>query len=262
VPVLDAWELAGVFGAGLVAGTVNTVVGSGSLLTFPTLLAFGFRPLVANVSNTIGLVPGSVSGALGYRRELRGQRARVIEYSGLTVAGGALGGALLLLLPSSSFEKVVPFLIVLACVLVAVQPWLSARVAERAEQRADAAEPRPRRRMPVLDAGVFLTAVYGGYFGAAQGVIMIALLAIFVDDAMQRLNALKNVLAAVVNGTSALIFAFFAPVSWTVVVVLGIGAAIGGQLGAHVGRRLPPEVLRIVIVVVGLVVAVKLFLSW
>jgi uncharacterized protein len=261
VPTLNPWEIAGIFGAGVVAGTVNTVVGSGSLLTFPTLVAFGYSPLVANVSNTVGLVPGSVSGAFGYRRELVGQRARLTRLSAPALAGGLLGAGLLLVLPSTSFEKVVPFLIVIACVLVVAQPRLAAREASREAARALVHGDRERPSL-LLDGSVFLTGVYGGYFGAAQGVILMALLAIFVDDHLQRLNATKNVLTALVNGVAALLFMIFAPIAWLPAGILAVGATIGGQIGAKVGRRLPPGLLRLVIVVVGAAVTVKLFWSW
>jgi uncharacterized protein len=256
VPVLSPWEMAGLLGAGAVAGTVNTVVGSGSLLTFPTLLAFGYSPLVANVSNTVGLVPGSISGALGYRRELVAQRDRLRRLGGVSLAGGFVGAGLLLLLPSDSFQRVVPYLILLACALVVVQPRLSAHMVRRAARRTE-----PGRAHLLLDSGVFLTAIYGGYFGAAQGVILVALLGIFLDDHLQRLNAAKNVLAALVNGIAALLFVVFAHVAWLPAALLAAGAIIGGQVGARIGRRLPPTVLRVLILVVGLGVAVKLFVA-
>jgi hypothetical protein len=256
VPALNPWEIAGVVGAGVIAGTVNTVVGSGSLLTFPTLLAFGYSPLVANVSNTLGLVPGSVSGALGYRRELTGQAPRIRRLGAISLAGGLLGAGLLLVLPSSSFERVVPYLIVVACVLVVAQPRLSARMIRRA-----AARPETHRPHAMLDVAVFLTAIYGGYFGAAQGVILIALLGIFVDEHLQRLNAAKNVLAALVNGVAAMLFIIFAPIAWLPAGLLAIGSTIGGQIGARLGRRLRPDFLRLLIVVVGVGVAIKLFVS-
>jgi uncharacterized membrane protein YfcA len=256
VPALNPWEIAGIFGAGIVAGTANTVVGSGSLLTFPTLVAFGYSPLVANVSNTLGLVPGSVSGAIGYRSELAGQRARVTRLGVVSIAGGLLGAGLLLLLPSTSFERVVPYLILVACALVVVQRRLSAVMIKRAAARPDRAGPHV-----LLDVGVFATAIYGGYFGAAQGVILVALLGIFVEDHLQRLNAAKNVLAGLVNGVAAILFVIFAPIAWLPAGLLAAGSTIGGQIGAKAGRRLPPKVLQVLIVVVGTAVAIKLLVS-
>jgi uncharacterized membrane protein YfcA len=256
--VLSGWQDLGVFGAGIVAGLVNTVVGSGSLVTFPTLVAFGYSPLIANVSNTVGLVPGSASGAFGYRRELRGQGALVRRLATASAMGGAVGAVLLLALPGSAFEKVVPFLVLMACALVVLQPKLTAIVAARRASR----EPGRRPGGVVLDVAVFATAVYGGYFGAAQGVILIALLGILIDDELQRLNAVKNVLAGTVNATAAVIFVAFSHIAWLPAALLAVGATIGGQLGAHVGRRIPPRALRALILVVGIAVAIKLFAVW
>jgi uncharacterized membrane protein YfcA len=247
-------EAIAILAAGFAAGTINTIVGSGSLLTFPTLLAFGYPPVVANVSNTVGLVPGSISGAVGYRLELRGQGRRVALMSLVGAAGGLTGAVLLLALPATSFERVVPFLILGACLLVALQPRLSRTVAER---RSANAREHP---LPLL-GGVFLTGIYGGYFGAAQGVILIALLGIFLPDDIQRLNALKNVIAAVVNGVAGVVFVIVAPVSWPPALLLATGAIVGGQVGALVGRRLPPTALRGTIVVVGTIVGVRLLLG-
>src|SRR3954469_1112052 len=182
----------GILLAGRAAGTINTIVGSGSLITFPTLLAAGYPAVTANVSNALGLVPGSLSGAFGYRRELEGQRERLIRLAVASLAGGVTGAILLLTLPSSVFDGVVPILILVACALVVVQPRLSRILAGR---RGDDA---PAHGGPALFVTVFLTGVYGGYFGAAQGVILLALLAIFVPDDLQRLNAAKNVLALLV----------------------------------------------------------------
>jgi uncharacterized protein len=260
--------------AGLAAGTINTIVGSGSLITFPTLLAFGYAPVVANISNTLGLVPGSVSGVVGYRRELTGQRARAMPLVVAALLGGVTGAVLLLALPSSAFERIVPILILVACVLVAFQPRLTRAVAER---RASSAEPSHHHVTggPLLLVGVYLNGIYGGYFGAAQGVILIALLAILIDDDLQRLNGLKNLLTVVVNGIAAAVFVLYpivvvavlgpsaAPphVDWGVSLVLGVGAIVGGQLGASVGRRLSPFVLRSAIVVVGTIVAIRLLIA-
>ena len=237
--------------AGVFAGTINTVVGSGTLVTFPVLLAVGYSPVVANVSNTLGLVPGSVSGAIGYRAELEGQRARVRTLGTASVLGGIVGAMLLLSLPSAAFDAIVPVLIVLALMLVVAQPRLSRMLAERRDQV------RPHGG-PLLWTGVFGTGIYGGYFGAAQGVILLAITGIAIPEDLQRLNALKNVLAGLVNGVAAVIFVLFASVAWLPAVLLAVGSAAGGQLGARIGRRLPPAALRGVIVVVGVAAIVQL----
>lgn len=243
--------------AGLGAGTINTLVGSGTLITFPTLLAFGVPPVTANVSNTIGLVPGSISGAWGYRRELAGQRARLLRLGSASLLGGLVGGVLLLVLPDDAFGAVVPVLIVFGLVMVVLQPRISRAVSARSA-----------RTGRVVDAvggalwvwpAVLLTGVYGGYFGAAQGVLLMAVMGIGIQESLQRLNAVKNVLAAIVNLVAGILFAFVADVDWLVVLLIGIGSTLGGQLGASVGRRLPALALRVVIVVVG-TVALLVFL--
>jgi uncharacterized membrane protein YfcA len=242
-----------IVGAGLAAGTINTIVGSGSLITFPTLLALGYAPVVANVSNTIGLVPGSISGTIGYRRELEGQGPRIKTLGVASTVGGLTGGVLLLALPGSVFREVVPVLILVACVLVALQPRLARRAAN---------QPGGRREHggPLLFATVFGTGVYGGYFGAAQGVILIALLGIFIEDTLQRLNAAKNLLAALVNGVAAVLFVVAAHVAWGAAALLAAGSIVGGQVGATIGRRIPAPLLRVIIVVVGTAVAVRLLI--
>jgi uncharacterized protein len=249
-------EALAVFLAGTAAGTINTVVGSGSLVTFPTLLALGYSPVVANVSNTVGLVPGSISGAVGYRRELAGQRARLFRLGVAAVIGGAAGAVLLLILDPAVFEAVVPALILLGCVLVVAQPRLSSWVGARRE----GSEPRTHGSWLVWLA-VLGTAVYGGYFGAAQGVLFIAVLGLGLDDTLQRTNATKNVLAGVVNAVAALLFAVFADVDWLAAGVLAVGATIGGQLGATVGRRLPDWALRGFVVVVGVAAVLQFTLD-
>jgi uncharacterized membrane protein YfcA len=248
-------EIVAILLAGTAAGTINTVVGSGTLITFPTLLAFGVPPVTANVSNTIGLVPGSVSGAIGYRRELAGQRSRVLRLSVASLIGGTAGAVLLLVLPDDAFTAIVPALIVLGLVLVVCQPRISAWVARRHE----AAGGMPYHGTWWVWPGVLGTGVYGGYFGAAQGVLLMAVLGTGVDESLQRLNGVKNILAAVVNAVAGLIFAVVADVDWWVVLLIGVGSVIGGQIGATVGRRLPPVGLRIAIVVVG-TVALGVFL--
>jgi uncharacterized membrane protein YfcA len=255
--VIDPLSAIVIVTAGVLAGIMNTIVGAGSLITFPTLLLLGYPPLVANVSNTIGLVPGALSGSIGYRRELAGQRARARPLLVAGALGGVTGASLLLILPASAFARIVPALILVACALVAVQPRLSAWVVAR----------RARSGVihagggPLLIAGVYLTGIYGGYFGAAQGVILIALLAILVDDELQRLNGLKNVIATVINAVAALIFIALAPVAWAPAILLAIGSTIGGQLGAAVGRRLSPFALRLAIISIGLIVATRWLLG-
>ena len=245
-------EVVAIFAAGLLAGTINTIVGSGSLITFPTLLAFGFTPLTANVSNTIGLVPGSISGAIGYRHELTGQTQRAIWLGAPAAVGGLTGGLLLLAYPGA-FAAIVPVLIAVALVLVATGPYLSRRLAEHRHEEAHRSGP--------LAFLLFAGSVYGGYFGAGMGIIMIALLTIFLPDSIQRLNGLKNVLAALINGVAALLFIALAPVNWGVALIIATGSICGGQLGAGVGRRLPPRVLRAAIIVVGIAAEAKLLLT-
>ncbi len=240
--------------AGVGAGAINAVVGSGSLITFPTLLAVGYPPVVANVSNNIGVVPGAVFGAYGFRRELVGQRHRVRLLASASAAGGLTGAILLLTLPSEVFDTIVPLLVLLACVLMAFQPRLAAMVASRRAEGARDVGVTPM----VL---VYLAGVYGGYFGAAQGVILLAILGVFVPDHLARSNAVKNVLAGVVNGVAALFFILFAQVAWEAVALVAVGAAAGGTLGARVGRRVSPTVLRILVIAIGLLVAVRLLVG-
>jgi uncharacterized protein len=257
--LIDPLEALVIIAAGMAAGMINTIVGSGSLITFPTLLLLGYPPLVANVSNTVGLVPGTLSGAIGYRRELVGQRARAKPLLVAAGLGGLTGAGLLLLLPASAFARIVPILILVACALVAVQPRLSTWVVER--RARSGANPAHADGGPILIVSVYLTGIYGGYFGAAQGVILIALLSILIDDGLQRLNGLKNLITTVINAVAALIFILVAPVAWAPAILLAIGSTIGGQLGAIAGRRLSPVALRGVIIVVGVIVAVKLLIG-
>jgi len=247
---MSVLEALAIVGTGLVAGTINTIVGSGSLITFPTLLAFGFSPVVANVSNTVGLVPGSLSGAIAYRSELRGQRPRLLVLGAGSVTGGITGAVLLLVLPGSVFRHVVPALILVACALVALQPRLSARLAHNRDRHAHGG--------PALVASVYLAGVYGGYFGAAQGVILVSLLGIFFADHIQRLNAAKNVLALLVNGAAAVLFMVFAHVAWDAAGLVAAGSVVGGQVGGVLGRRLPAPLLRGVIIAVGVAAALAL----
>jgi uncharacterized protein len=249
-------EAAAILGAGMAAGAINAIVGSGSLITFPTLLAFGYPPIVANVSNNVGLVSGNISGAVGYRRELAGQRGRLIRLGVFSVAGSVAGSAALLALPSRSFSYIVSALILTACVLVLAQPWLSARIAAR---RPPAAARGGYERIGCgLSAGVFGAAVYGGYFGAAQGVLVIGLLGSFLDESLQRVNGAKNVLVTLVNGTAAVVYIGFAHVAWLVVLLIALGSTLGGLAGARYGRRLSSSALRLLVAGIGIVSVVKL----
>ena len=252
---MTLFEAVAILLAGVAAGTINTVVGSGTLITFPTLLAFGIPPVTANVSNTIGLVPGTLSGAIGYRRELVGQRSRLLRLGPASLLGGIVGAVLLLVLPDEAFSAIVPVLILLGCVLVVFQPRISKAVAARHEAGGGLPDHGAWWVWPT----VLVTGVYGGYFGAAQGVLLMAVLGIGVPETLQRSNATKNVLALLVNGIAAVIFILVADVDWAVAGLIAAGSIVGGQIGATWGRRLPPLGLRIVIVVVG-VVALASFL--
>ncbi|GAA3890708.1 sulfite exporter TauE/SafE family protein [Saccharothrix violaceirubra] len=235
--------------AGVFAGGINTIVGSGTLVTFPVLLAVGLPPITANVSNSLGLVPGSLSGAWGYRRELAGQKPRIARLLPASLLGGVVGAVLLVNLPDDAFAAIVPVLIAIALVLVVVQPWLNRRLAE---------VHRPANGGLVLWAGIFFAGIYGGYFGAAQGVLVMGLMGVLMNEHLQRMNALKNLLTAFVNLVAGLVFVFIADVDWLAVALLAAGSVVGGQLGARVGRRLPPAALRAVIVVVGVVAIVQM----
>jgi uncharacterized membrane protein YfcA len=237
--------------AGMAAGTINTVVGSGTLITFPVLLAFGYAPVTANVSNTIGLVPGSASGAWGYRRELGGQRPRVLRLGAMSVLGGITGAVLLLVLPASAFKAIVPVFIALALVLTLLQPrlnrWLAAREVDL-----------DRRGRVLTPLAVYATGIYGGYFGAAQGILLLAILGVALPQDLHRTNALKNVLAGLVNGVAGVYFVFAAHVAWAPAAIIAVASILGGQLGARYGRRLEPALLRALIVVVGIAAIVRL----
>lgn len=250
-------EIVAILLAGVAAGTINTVVGSGTLITFPTLLALGVPPVTANVSNTVGLVPGTLSGAIGYRRELAGQRRRLLRLGPASLTGGIVGAILLLVLPSEAFDTIVPVLIGIGVLLVVLGPTIGRKVAARAAARGGLPEHGAWWVWPA----VWGTGVYGGYFGAAQGVLLMAVLGIGVDDDLQRHNATKNVLALIVNGVAALVFIVVADVDWSVAGLIAVGSIVGGQLGATVGRRLPPLALRLVIVAVGLTALVALLVD-
>ncbi|MFE9555921.1 sulfite exporter TauE/SafE family protein [Streptomyces sp. NPDC006692] len=255
---LSIWEALAVFAAGIGAGTINTIVGSGTLLTFPVLLATGLPPVTANVSNALGLVPGSISGAIGYRHELRGQSRRVLRLGATALLGGLAGAVLLLALPSKAFDAIVPVLVGAALVLVLFQPRISAAIKRRREARGTEAHPEGGTALLV---GLFFASMYGGYFGAAQGVLYLSLMGLLLHESLQRINAVKNILGAVVNGIAAVFFLFVAHFDWTAVLLIAVGSTIGGQIGAKVGRRLKPAVLRGVIIAVGVVAILQLTLK-
>ena len=244
--------------AGIAAGAMNAVVGAGTLVTFPTLLALGVPPILANVSNTVGLVTGSVAGAYGYRATLTGRLRLVLRLVAASTVGGVTGATLLLALPSRTFEFVVPVLLVASAVLAALQPRVAAAVALRRAAKATAAgeSGEPVQGGPLLLLGVAATGVYGGYFGAAQGVILLALLGMFVAGDLNEVNGVKNVLATVANTVSALVFISVTTVDWRVAGLIALGAAVGGSLGGRYGRRLPSDALRALIVVIAVVAAV------
>jgi uncharacterized protein len=251
---MDVGEVVAIALAGLAAGAINAVVGSGTLITFPVLLAFGYAPVTANVSNTIGLVPGSISGAVGYRRELVGQRRRILRLGSASLLGGTTGAVLLLVLPASAFKAIVPIFIAIALVMVVVQPRLNRALAERRVSRENEGG-------LLTPLGVYAAGVYGGYFGAAQGILLLGLLGVLLPQDLQRTNALKNVLAAIVNGVAGVYFAFAAHVEWAPAGIIAGASIFGGQIGAHYGRRLHPSVLRGVIVVVGVTAIIHLLVT-
>ena len=247
------WEVAIIALAGLWAGLINAVVGSGTLVTFPVLVALGYPPVTATTSNAIGLITGSITGAVGYRSELEGQGRRLARYAVASFLGAIVGAVLLLKLPADAFETIVPVLVGISVILVLVQPLLSRRLSNRTVV--------DRTASPLLYVLIFLVGIYGGYFTAAQGIMLVGVMGLLVADPLQRLNAFKNALAAVVNVVAGVIYAFVAPVSWPVVAVLAVSSTVGGLLGATVGKRLSPRVLRGVIVVIGVAAVVHLLIE-
>lgn len=253
--ILEAFA---VFLAGAGAGFINAIVGAGTLITFSTLLAFGVPPVVANASNNVGLAPGSLSAAWGYRRELSGQRHRVWLLASASLLGAIIGAVLLLALPSEAFNAIVPALILLGVVLVIAQKPLSRWVSRHHPQGDESGNPVGTPGWVWI--GVFLCGIYGGYFGAAQGVLLMANMGIAISESMQRLNAVKNVLATVANTVAGVIFVVLAPVDWRIAGLIAVGSVIGAQIGAQFGRRLPEVVYRTFIVVVGLTALVVFLL--
>lgn len=238
--------------AGLVAGAVNAMAGGGSLISFPALLSVGYTPLVANVTNTVALVPGYLGGSVAYRAELAGQRSTVWRLGAVSLVGALVGAVLLLVVPASVFGRVVPWLILLASGLLLVQPVIRRMV----EQEENAG-----MRYTILVLGAqFVASIYGGYFGAGLGVLMLAFLGIFLHDTLQRLNALKGLLSLVINLASAIFFVLFAPVAWLPVLIMAVASLAGGHLGVHLARHMSNTLLRAVVILFGVIVAVKLLL--
>lgn len=247
-------EIGGILLAGVWAGMINTIVGSGTLVTFPTLLFFGYPAVSANISNSLGLVAGGLSGAWGYRREVRPHLDLVKRMAPASLVGAIIGALLLLVLPESAFEAIVPVLIALALLLVVLGPRLSRWAAS---QHADTLT---TGRLVALIAGVLIAGVYGGYFGAAQGILLIGLMSVLLPVHIQAMNGIKNLLGVIVNFTAAMVFVVVDPaqVNWTVVLLIAVGSFIGGFIGARVGRKMPAWLLRATIVVIGVVAIVVL----
>jgi uncharacterized protein len=255
---MTGWEMLAVAAAGFAAGGINAVVGSGTLVSFPVLLAVGLPPVPATISNSLGLIAGNLSGSIGYRRELRGQRRLLLRLVPASVLGALTGAFLLLHLPASTFEAIVPILIGVAVLLVALQPQLQRRLAAGP---ADGTAPRVRgARLAGLFAGAYATGTYGGYFAASQGVLQIGIFGLLLHESLQRLNALKNVLTLTVNTVAAGAYVVVATdrVDWKAAGLLAVGSLVGGAISARYGRRLPSAVLRTAIVVLGVVAIVVL----
>jgi uncharacterized membrane protein YfcA len=241
--------------AGVGAGAINAVVGSGTLITFPTLVALGFPPVTATMSNAVGLVAGGVSGTWGYRRELRGQGRRLRWQIPASFLGAGVGAWLLLHLPEKVFIQIVPALLILALLLVLFGPRIQAWARRRAEESGKSAEHVSPRKLAAVVLGTFAVGIYGGYFTAAQGILLIGIMGALLPESVQRMNAAKNLLSLVVNVVAAVAYTVvaFDRINWVAAGLIAVGSLIGGFIGAHYGRRLSPGVLRAVIVVVGLI---------
>jgi hypothetical protein len=247
---VDVAQAAQILGAGVAAGAINTLVGSGTLITFPVLLALGYPPVVANASNTVGLVPGSIAGAYAYRAELATQRHLLLRLGATALLGGITGALLLLVLPDEAFRAVVPVLIVVALALVVLQPLLARFLKTHTQDHAG--------NSLLLITGIFAISIYGGYFGAAQGVLLIGILGLLVPATLQQLNGVKNVFAGLVNAIAAIIFIVAGAVTWPPVALIAAGSIAGSLVAGRYGRRLPDAALRGVIVVVGLTAVVRM----
>jgi uncharacterized protein len=258
MPPLDVLA---VIAAGLGAGLVITAVGAGSLVSFPILLGVGLPPVVANVCNTVGLVPGGLSGTWGYRRELAG-KAALVRGVAVTSGVGALAGAVLLLaMPASAFASAVPWLVIFAATLVGLQPWVSRWLRGRAD-RDPGTTGRPPEGLPSgLGSVSSVVGVYGGYFGAGQGVMLVAFLALGLEETLQVVNGLKNVAVLSANVAATVVFVALAPLDWAVVGLLAVGSVVGGWVGSHIGRRLSPTVFRALVVAFGYLVGLRMLLG-
>ncbi len=244
---MSALEILAVAAAGAFAGVSNALAGAGSLVTFPTLIAVGVPQLAANVTSTVGLIPGALGAAIGYSEEVGSQRERIVRMIVPTLLGAAAGTVLLLLTPNDTFEVIVPALVFVSCLLLLFQPRLTTRVSHAGNERS-----------PYLMVGLVLAGAYAAYFGSAVGIMLIAILGLFVLDSMQRLNATKVVLAGLANLLAAIVYAFLAPVHWGPALILMVSSLIGGQSGAWIAKRIDGDTLRVVIAVLGLGVAVVL----
>ncbi|MEX1217182.1 MAG: sulfite exporter TauE/SafE family protein [Acidimicrobiales bacterium] len=255
---LSAGGIAILATAALLAGAINAVAGGGSLITFPTLLALGFAPITANVTNTVGLVPGYLGGIAGYRRELTGQKRTIKMLLPAAFTGAVVGAAILLTTSGDIFRILVPALVLIASLLLLFQPALQSRLTKLHPESGEAVF---ERHDVAAIAGIFVAAVYGGYFGGVLGVIVLAMLGITMVDSLQRLNALKSVLQFLINGVAVVIFAIWGPVQWGVVAVMAPLTLVGGWLGSHFGRKLQPTYLRWIVGMYGIACAVVLALT-
>lgn len=252
---MTTWELLAVLLAGVGAGAINAVVGSGTLITFPTLVAFGVPPVTATMSNAIGLVAGGVSGTWGYRRELEGQWPQLRWQIPASFTGAVVGCWLLLHLPETVFEAIVPVLLVAALILVVAQPRIQKWVGLRSVGPGHDAPALSGTRIALMVIGTFAVGIYGGNFTAAQGILLMGVLGVVVPDHLQRMNAAKNLLSLVVNVVAAVVYTAvaFDRIDWAAAGVIAVGSLAGGVIGARYGRRLSPGALRAIIVVVGLI---------
>jgi uncharacterized membrane protein YfcA len=241
--------------AGLGAGMVNGAAGGGTLVSFPALLAVGYPAITANVTSTVGIWPGYLGGTAGFRREINEQRGRLRSLVGTVVAGAVVGGVLLLSTPSGAFTRLAPYLLLFSCLLFAAQPPLSKRLRSRPDHH-------PGRSQQIgMHCGAFAAAAYGAYFGAGLGVVLLAVLGLCMDETLNRINGLRSVLAFIVNTVAVLIFALRADVVWGAAALMAGSSLIGGYVGARIARRIPPVVLRVIILVLGVATAVHLLVA-